>query len=131
MRGNDDMQRAIHIEVGVPTFIAKIACRAVLTAVEVQNRGQLRVRRGATFVDLWIHRGWPVETWWWLDPHHINVVAIRKMSPNGQHTLEVRRVQLLTQCRLLTGSGEVFELPRLVSAGFDQVLDECHLQSLR
>src|SRR6266581_8973363 len=52
------VQRAIYVEVDFTAFVSKITRGAILTRVEVRERGQVRIRRvGPALGYLGIHRG--------------------------------------------------------------------------
>src|SRR5262245_41119458 len=125
------MQRSIDVEVNLAAFVPEVAGGAVLALMQVGQRRQLRVLRlGPACCRPRVHGGRFIETGWWLYPGETKVSCLLGAPPYIQSLLEVGRVHLLAQRRLLARRGKAFELPGLVGAVLDQIGTEGDCQPL-
>lgn len=116
------MQSPIDVEVNLAAFVPEVASGAVLALMQVRQRRQFRVLRlGPACCRPRVHGGRFIEMGWWLHPGETKVSRLLGAAPYVQGLLEVGRVYLIAQRRLLTRSGKARELPGLVGAVLDQV----------
>src|SRR5262245_14282541 len=125
------MQRPIDIEVNLAAFVPEVASGAVLALMQVRQSWKFWVLRlGPACRRPRIHGGRFIETGWWLYPGEAKVSRLLGAAPDVQGLLEVGRVHLLAQRRLLARRGKAFELPGLVGAVLDQIGTEGDRQPL-
>src|SRR5262249_21994486 len=119
------------VEVNLAAFVPEVASGAVLALMQVRQGRQLWVLRlGPACCRPRVHGRRFIETGWWFHPGETKVARLLGAAPYVQRFLEVGRVHLISQRRLLTRGGKAFELPGLVGAVLDQVRAEGDRQAL-
>src|SRR5215510_1860278 len=125
------MQRPVDVEVNVAAFVPEVAGGAVLARMQVRQSRKIRVlRMSPACCRPRVHGSPSIEMGRWFHPGEIKVSLLLGACPNVQRLLEVCRVHLLSQRRLLARSGKALELPGLVGAVLDQVGAEGDRQAL-
>src|SRR5262249_38599699 len=102
--------------------VPEVAGGAVLALMQVRQSRQIGVLcLGPACCRSRVHGGLSIEMGWWFHPGETKVSLHLRASPDVQRLLEVCRIHLVSQRRLLVRSGKALELPGLVGAVLDQV----------
>src|SRR5437879_4429803 len=108
------MQRPVDVEVNFAAFVPEVAGGAVLALMQVRQSRKLGVRcLGPAGCRPRVHSDSPIEMGWWVHLGETKVSLHLRAATYVQGLLEVCRVHLLAQRRLLARRGKALELPGL------------------